>query len=394
MRSCAWILTISLLAILVLSAHAADGEDQWRPHQEEPGDWVVPVCNRVLGTDAVTFTADEGLTLAMTQRLTGSVYTPGLVTLDVGNTLLASHRTSTETSILRSEDAGCRWTQVAQLPAGAFRLLAAGPGDMAYGWSRGRDTFYRIVGDDVVALPAPEYIYGLAVDPADAAHIRIGTYDCQLYESFDGGASFALLGGPANSGATSFYTVEFDPANFDHALCGAKGAYRTEDAGQSWSTIAPFDFADADIVFLFEFSPADPGRVWARANLDTVADRSTEILVSSDGGATFVSAIVEGTQAYDQDGIARTVMLANQLTMAAHPDEPDVLYFTFPTTSCCPPETEGANLGRYDAYFDDLDVVYIDGLDGIDALAFNPVDGDVIYLGLESQDIYEPIPED
>ena len=149
--------------------------------------------------------------------------------------------------------------------------------------------------------------------------------------------------------------------------------------------IAPFDFDDVDLVYLFEFSPADPRRVWARANLDTVAIRSTEILVSNDGGATFVSAIVQGEQVYDQNGIERTVMLSRQPTMTAHPDDPDLLYFDWTTVFCCPPEKLGTNLCRYDARVDQLDVVHIEGLDGIDALTFNPVDADVMYIGLERE---------
>ena len=298
----------------------------------------MPDCDRVIGTNTVTFTTDEGLTLTETQEPMSIAYTYGLATLDVGNTMLASIMTSAGTSILKSEDAGCHWTQVELLPVNELLLLTAAPGGMAYGWSRGRNTLYRIDGNDVVTLSAPTEIYGLAVDPADAAHIRIGTSDCQLYESFDGGTSFALLGGPANSGSTTvIFTVEFDPADFDHALCGAKGAYRTADAGGSWSTIAPFDFDDVDLVYLFEFSPADPRRVWARANLDTVAIRSTEILVSNDGGATFVSAIVQGEQVYDQNGIERTVMLSRQPTMTAHPDDPDLLYFDWTTVFCALP---------------------------------------------------------
>ena len=388
MRSHTWMLVIILLAVPMVSAQVDDSEYHWRLHQQDPGDWTVPDCGSVTGTNTVTFTTDEGLTLAQTQDPESNAYTYGLATLDVGNTLLASVSNLNGASILRSQDAGCRWAQVALLPVNELLLLTAAPGGMAYGWSHGRNTFYRIEGNDVVTLAAPTDIYGLAVDPTDAAHIRIGTSDCQLYESFDGGTSLAPLGGPANSGSTTvIFTVEFDPADFDHALCGAKGAYRTADAGQSWNTIAPFDFDDVDLVYLFEFSPAETRRVWARANLDTVANRSTEILMSDDGGATFVSAIVQGERVYDQNGIERIVMLSKQPAMAAHPDDPDILYFEWTTVTCCPPEKPGTNLCRHDASVDQLDVVHIEGLDGIDALAFNPVDADVMYIGLERESL-------
>lgn len=377
MRSCAWMLTIALLAALALPAQAAAGE--------ESGDWTVPTCNRILGTRAVTYTTDEGLTLAKTRQLTGFVYTRGLAALDVGNTLLAASLASNANSILRSEDAGCNWEQVALIPTSSSLFLTAAPGGVAYGWSRGQGTFYRIEGYDFATLTAPQIILGFAVDPADADHIRFGTNGCQLYESFDGGQSFAPLGGPADTASTIFFSVEFDPADIDHALCGAKGAYRTTDAGQSWSAIESFDYEDIDLVYLFEFSPADPARVWARANLDTMGTPSHEILMSNDGGATFATAFVEGEPALDQFGGERPAMLSNQPTMAAHAEDPDVLYFTWVASECCPYKVLGENLGRYDAYLDQLSVVFVDGVGGIGAIEFNPASADVMYLGLDHE---------
>jgi hypothetical protein len=347
----------------------------------------VPVCDRVFGTNAVTHTADGGLTLTETRPLANTFYTYGLLSLGVDDTLLASSMSTSGTSILKSEDAGCHWRSVGQLPVQELLLLAEGPGGIAYGWSRGRTTFYRIEGNDVVTRSAPATVYGLAVDPADPERVRIGSYDCQLYESSDGGASFAPLGGPANSGTTTLFTVEFDPVDFDHALCGARGAYRTTNAGRSWNTIPPFDVNDADLVYLFEFSPAAPWRVWARANLDTMGSSTREILVSNDGGATFVPAIAQGVRVNDQTGVERTVMLSNQPTMAAHPDDPDLLYFTWTASSCCPYVIEGEILCSYDAYAGAFRAVLVEGVDGIDALAFNPADADLIYLGLESNNV-------
>ena len=141
---------IILLAVPVVSALADDSEYHWRVSQQEPGDWTVPDCDRVIGTNTVTFTTDEGLTLTETQEPMSIAYTYGLATLDVGNTMLASIMTSAGTSILKSEDAGCHWTQVELLPVNELLLLTAAPGGMAYGWSRGRNTLYRIDGNDVV----------------------------------------------------------------------------------------------------------------------------------------------------------------------------------------------------------------------------------------------------
>ncbi|UCE24340.1 MAG: T9SS type A sorting domain-containing protein [Candidatus Zixiibacteriota bacterium] len=380
-------ITVIALAILLvcLGMSSACGEDhyRWRNNQEEPGEWTVPDCDRVIGTPALTFTSDEGLTMAETGLLKGIVYTYGLTTLDVGNTLLASTLTNAGTTILRSTDAGCNWRTIELLPVSELLLLTAAPDGQAYGWSRGRSLFYRIEGTDVVNRSAPRNIYGLAVDPDDANHIRIGTYDCQLYESFDGGVTFAPLGNPANTGNTIYFAVEFDPSNFDCALCGSKGAWRTTDAGQTWSVIPPFEKEDLDLVYLFEFNRADPGRVWARANLETIANPTREILVSSDGGASFGPAIKQGDQTVDQNGEVRTAILTNQPTMAAHSENPDLFYFVMGSYF----QGYGTDLFRYDARMDDLSVVHIDLLDGIDAIAFNPADANVMYLGLESESI-------
>jgi hypothetical protein len=369
MKRSMWILAILLLVVPIAPAGAAD--------------WTVPVCDSIFGTNAVSYTTDGGLSLAETRPLMNYRYTYGLLPLDVDNTLLAANMSTAGTSILRSEDAGCEWKMVKHLPEDDVMRFSAGPGDTTYGWSSNRTVFVRIEGTDVVKLSAPAMVYGLAVDSRDAQHVRIGSNDCQLYESFDGGESFSLLNGPANTGAATMFTVEFDPINFDHALCGAKGAYRTTDAGRSWSTIPPFDFADIDLVHMFKFSPADPRWVWARANLDTMGSNTREILVSNDGGASFGPAIVQWTKVYDQNGVERTVMLSNQPTMAAHPEDPALLYFTWTASSCCPYEIEGEILCSYDAEFGNLRAVLVEGVDGINAIEFNPADSDVMYFGLE-----------
>jgi len=357
------------------------GAGQGPGQPQEPDEWTVPDCDRIIGTNTVTFTTDGGLTLAETRRLSGTVYNYGLVTLDVPNTLLASSIAGNRTTIWRSEDAGCSWDAVATLPITELLTLEAGPGDVAYGWSHGRKAFYRIEGQDVVELASPLYIYGLGVDPADALHIRVGTPGCQLLESFDGGQTWAPLGGPAYTVSTVLFTVGFDPSDFDCALCGTKGAYRTTDAGQSWSRIDPFDYEDIDLVYLFKFSAADPNRVWARASLETMTNYSRQIMVSSDGGATFESAIMQGEEAMDQFGNMQQVILTNRPTMGARPDQPDIFYLAFGMSF----QSVGSNIFRYDLRNDELSVAHIDGLDGIDALAFNPADADVMYLGLENE---------
>lgn len=343
-------------------------------------DWTVPECSRISGTGAVSYTTDDGATITGASVLRQLTYTYGLTTLDAANTLLATVLTSTATTFLKSEDAGCRWTEVGQLTGDyGLLLLTAAPGGGAYAWGRGRSAFFKYDGENLLARTAPRVVYGLAVDPLDAEHIRIGTADCQLYESFDGGVTFSTLGAPAGSGSSIFYTVEFNPQNWDEALCGCSGAWRTTDAGQSWSAIVPFDLADIDLVYLFSYSPSNPQRVWARANMETLTSATRTILVSNDGGATFAPALTQGATATDQNGVARTLSLTNQPTMAAHAGLADVLYVVFGTYF----NGYGTDLFRFDAGTGELTVNHTDGLDGIDAIAFSPADPAVMYLGLE-----------
>jgi hypothetical protein len=347
------------------------------------GEWELPVCDRVMGTGAVKFTMDDGVTLVDGPPLNGTAYTYGLAALDRPNTLLASVLGSRDNKILRSEDAGCTWETLDDVDNFNLLLITAAPGGAAYAWSRSRESFFFIEGDEIEERTAPGDVYGLAVDPLDAEHLRIGSFDCRLWESFDGGESFVPIGTAADTGNSLFYTVEFDPQNWDNALCGSIGAWRTTDAGASWSPIDPFDKASLDIVYLFRYSPSDPQRVWTRANLDTLGESERWILVSDDGGASFVPAVMQGEEAVDQFGITRTVILTNQPTMAAHPELPDVLYFFRGTYY----QDYGTDLFRYDLLLDELGVAHTDGLDGVDAIEFSPADPALLYLGLESVDI-------
>ncbi|MEW6413153.1 MAG: T9SS type A sorting domain-containing protein [Candidatus Zixiibacteriota bacterium] len=375
------LIALALIACLAVMAFA-DGEGyQWKKGPVDPGDeWIVPTCTRISGTPAVTYTTDDGVTMATTSLLRGIVYTYGLVALDEANVLLASSMTSQGTSILRSDDAGCSWKEVTLLGVNELLLLKAAPGGKAYGYSRGRDTFYRIEGQAVYTLTAPNKVYGLAVDPEDAMHIRFGSMDCQIYESFDGGASFALLGEPANTGNGIFYDFAFDPQNWDNALCASIGAWRSTDAGQTWSTVEPFDKIDIDIVFEFLYSPSNPQRVWARANLETMGAGYRDILVSGDGGATFQTAVRQLDVALDQNGIERNVILTNQPPMAVHPVD-DAVYFVYGSYIY----DYGTDLFKYNLRDDELTAAHTDALDGIDAMAFNPIDPSVMYLGLEEE---------
>jgi hypothetical protein len=352
---------------------------------DEGGEWELPACDRIMGTGAVTYTLDDGVTLQDGLPLNGVSYTYGLAALDRPNTLLATVNDAKGNTILRSEDAGCNWDKVENLGTTNLIRLVPAPGGVAYGWSNMRDIMYRIDGNEIEERITPTDIFGIAVNPLDTDNIRVGGHDCQIYESFDGGDNFAPVGSPAGTGETLFYTVAFDPLDWDRAICGGRGAWRTDDAGQSWAPVATFDLEGIDLVYVIAYSPSDPQWVWARASLDTLDPNSErEIYVSDNGGISFLPVLMAGDEAVDQFGTTRSLTLTNGPLLEAHPEMPWVLYLPHGTSFA----RYGTDLWRYDALLDELTVTHTDGLDGINAIEFSPVDPALIYLGLESADVY------
>lgn len=382
MKSSIFVIALILLALQAPLVHSEGAYSNGGGGPGDPGDeWIVPGCSRITGTANVTFTDDGAVSLAKTAPLTGTVYTPGLVALDEANVLVAAVLEQ-DVSILRSEDAGCSWHLLAAVPVTDLLLLKPASDGVVYGYARGRTYVVRISGEEVTLMNAPDQVYGLAVDPADPMHIRFGGPDCRIYESNDGGQNYGLVGGSAGTGSGLFYDFAFAPGNWDVALCGGIGAWRTTDAGQTWLPVEPFDTADIDLVYEFVWSPTDPQRVWARSNLETLGAGYRDILVSDDGGATFGTLVRQGDVAYDQNDVARNVVLTNQPLMVAHPVE-DRLYFVYGSYYY----NYGTDLFSVDGTGSDLAVVHLDALDGIDSLEFNPADPGVMYLGLEAEDV-------
>ncbi|UCE24341.1 MAG: T9SS type A sorting domain-containing protein [Candidatus Zixiibacteriota bacterium] len=366
-------LTVLLISLIALGLVAASTDAR-------AGEWTVPDCDRISGSSAVTFTTDGGLTLAETQSSGMLFYCYGLAALDAENTLLASLVTKTGSSILRSRNAGCSWQTIASPDMDKILLFAPAPGGKAYVWAKEQKIFYLLEGTSLTTLIAPDEIFGFAVDPNDAMHIRIGSNDCQIYESVDGGANFFAVGQPANTGQTVFFTVDFSPYDWDCAMCGTKGAWRTTDAGQTWQPVEPFDLEDVDLVYKFVFSPDDPQRVLAQANLETVTNRSRDILTSTDGGVSFVSVVKQGEKVEDQNGELHQVFFKNSSPLVSVPGQPEVAYFAAGVDY----QNYGTNLYRYDAGDDLLTLVHIDGIDDINVIVFNPVDPNVMYFALEN----------
>src|SRR5690349_17667569 len=102
---------------------------------------LYPLCSMITGTAAVTFTLDEGHTLAPSATpLEPIAYTYGLAALDTPDTLIAWHRND----LLLSNDAGCSWRVVANIPGADFPpTITPAKGGRAYAWSENRSFLVR-----------------------------------------------------------------------------------------------------------------------------------------------------------------------------------------------------------------------------------------------------------
>ncbi len=333
-----------------------------------PGEWITPTCTSISGTDAVTFTADEGDTLTPTPGMLQGVGYTGLAALDTPNTLLAEHKGA----LLRSEDAGCTWTQIGTLQGGLFKLTAA-RGGIAYAWVDNGEAFYRIDEDGTATLldtPA-DNIVGLGVDPTDGLHLRIGHATGAVSDSVDGGVTWTKQGFPAPTGKLSIgYRMVFDPADLDHIVFGQStmGAAVTIDGAATWSGSTGLG-AQAN-AFNLAISPADGQIVWAESLEIGPDDR--HVYRSEDGGLTFTSVVDDSSE----------VQLINGNYLAPHATNPDVLYFVFGSAF----QGYGTDIYRYDHATGMVTKTHNNHHE-VSAIVASPADAGLLYFGLVVEQI-------
>ncbi|MDC0747928.1 WD40/YVTN/BNR-like repeat-containing protein [Polyangium mundeleinium] len=311
----------------------------------------------------MTFTLDEGENLAKTPgQLQGIGYTYGLAALDTPNTLLAEHKGK----LLRSEDAGCTWSEVGTLTGGNFRITAA-KGGLAYAWAENGDAFYRIdeTGPHAFSTPAPN-IVGVGVDPADGKHLRLGDANGSLHDSHDGGETWSKQGTPPASGSFIGYRFAFDPKNLDHVLFGQSvgGGAVTFDGGATWKQSAGLG-ANGSNVFSIAVSSVDGDVVWAEA-LEIGPD-IRHIYRSSDGGLTFGVVVTDSAD----------IKLINGTLLAPHATDVGVLYFVFGMEY----NDYGTDLFRYDHVTGNVTKTH-NANDDVSAIVASPADPKLLYLGL------------
>ncbi len=335
---------------------------------ELPG-WQPPACDGVTGTGAVTFSFDQGATVAaMDQAIVPVTYTFGLVALGKPGAMLAGSKQE----ILASSDAGCSWHSIGPTPANnapALMLRAAGD-TRAYGFGDNDSAIVRI-DDEVIsklASPAgPEGIVGLGVDPQDPGHLRIGDSAGRLWDSSDAGADWQPQGAPAFANSLA-YRVAFDPQDLDHVLVGtlAQGVRVSFDGGAEWSSATGLGSGKVN-GFNLVVSPADGDIVWMQGlDLDDPNEASSRhIYRSEDGGLSFV-AVVDADEA----------TLYNGNHLFPHPTDPELLYFVYGQNF----GNYGTDLFRYDHAADQIDLTHNKWHDTI--VEFLPGDPSVMYLGL------------
>jgi photosystem II stability/assembly factor-like uncharacterized protein len=348
----------SLLIVLLLSFSLSAAAERRRAVRT-PNRY--PQCSMITGTAAVTFTLDDGRTLAPSaQPLQPIAYTYGLAAmLDQDETLVAWHRDD----LLLSTDGGCSWRVEATIAGSEFPpSITPAKGGRAYAWSENRSFLVRYDSRGAVKLKQPVDFMGLGADPANGEHVRAGGVDGTIWDSTDGGDSWTQIG--ALTGSPLYYRFTFDPKNLDHIVAGSvsEGAFVTRDGGRNWTKAAGFTGRFAN-VFQFAISPVDSNRIWAMG-IDTLK----RIFVSDDGGDSYRAVIDE------QPGVD----LINGPTMAAHPTNRDVLFFVFGTHIY----QYGTDVFRYDAATATLTVAHNDQHD-VNAIAFSRKDPGVMYLGLE-----------
>jgi hypothetical protein len=365
-------------------SHAAEGsvfisgETSALIQSKPGGSWAAPNCDRVSGTSWVTFTVDDGATLAPTSgllRITG--YTYGLAALpDVPNTIDAVFNRT----FIRSTTAGCRWMTVGTIPTvsdGFPVTLTAAAGDRAWAWSDNRPDLVRLDGTSMTQLQAPVgSIIGFGSDRSNGAVARLGGNDGSLWETTDAGEGRWTYLGTAPTGQFPLvYRAAFDPADLGHAIVGmVGGAQVTFDGGRNWTAAQGFSSTGDGPVNVFNavIAEANGNVVWAMAldiaELDGGAPSGgRHIYRSVDGGLHFVPVV----------DASADVTIINGPTMAAPPNSADVLYFTFGSRFA----GYGTDLYKFDATTGQVTKTHNDN-HRMPAIEFNPADPSVLYLGI------------
>lgn len=323
----------------------------------------LPPCSA--GSTLVTWTRDAGATLApVAPGPDPNTYTWSLaIPADDPMTMLVENNGT----VWRSTDAGCTFAAVGTFSETLWSLSAA-PDGRAWGYVVNGPKVVFIDGETITESNGPgDSLLGLAIDPTDATHIRVGA-GRGLYDRV-GDGRWTLLGEPPTE--ESAYVWAFDPANIDHVVVGTTrdGVWTTRDGGGTWAHAGGFE--DKINIFAATWSPVDPDVVWAEGvDMDEsdagAPSQGRHVWQSTDGGVSF-------TPVVDQGG---DVVLTNGVPMTADPVDPGVVWFTFGSSF----GGEGTWLYRYEA--GTVTSEHTAAWHGFPSLAFSPADPGLLYLAV------------
>lgn len=249
-------------------------------------EWAAPQC-AVTGLPWLRYVKADGTThgSVIDQTQSGPTRISGLGVGAPANTLWAFDEKG---MIHRSGDAGCTWNVVASVPEvlarEAYAEFAARHADRVYVYTTARPvaratSIVRLTGATVetFAAPDPTGFIAIEVSPSDPLHLRAVGRSGTAWESKDGAATWTALGSPALF-INHVRSAAFDPRNFDHILAGTKvqGLWESLDGGRTWALKA---FAGTEVEGV-RFAPSNPDVVYAGV-VPLALQRST------DGGRTF-----------------------------------------------------------------------------------------------------------
>ena len=345
----------------------------------EPLSGRTPGCDVVDSDGSLTYTTDEGVTVTPTTgTLHSTKYTFDIAPLAKHGELMAVDNVGT---LFRSRDAGCSWSRVDQVSGIYAGRLAASSDGSAYLWDLYSSRLVHVDGTRLTELPPVALdteLVELVVDPRDRRHLRAVTQDGHLLDSSDAGRHFAVVGQRAGGSDTWLYSATIDSQDLDHVVLGSVtyGSYATWDGGRTWSNDGMGMPGDRVNAFSVEISPADPSVVYAQGiNLaESDAGRLSEgrhLYQSRDGGRTFEPILDQGRDVPN---------LQNGTLLAPSPADPYKVHFVFSTSYL----DHGTDLYTLDTTHWTLSMAH-DPHTALDAIAFDPRNASVMYLGFGAE---------
>jgi hypothetical protein len=341
--------------------------------------WHSPDCGQVQSNGLLTFTTDEGASVTPTTGETHETrYIFDIAALATPNEMLAVDDTG---ALFLSVDAGCSWSQVNQVPeVDEGRLEAASDGS-AYLWNGDGTQLMRVTGARVSKLPPLEentHLIDLVVDPRDGRHLRAILKDGRVLDSTDGGAHFREVGRVVATRHVDVKSAGIDPRHLDHIVAGTydAGTYTTFNGGRSWAHDGMGRAGDLVAVSTISVSPVSSKLVYEIGVNGTEGEaglpsEGRHLYRSTDGGRTFAAVLDDHTG---------DVRFQNGSLLVASPTNAYEVYFVFSEAYL----GHGTDLYTFDTRHGRLSVANA-RYARLEAVAFNPGDPTVMYLGFGAE---------